>query len=347
MKILIVKLSAIGDVVHTLPALNAMRAYYPHAHITWLVEEDASDLVLGHPALDRVIVSRRKRWLRAFRGSGAVNKVQEAYGFVRKLRDTRYDLIIDFQALLKSSALIALSRGNRKVGFGRGMEHMEGSYLFLNEPIPAIDMEIHALERGLMLLQALGIPSNSVSYDLPIQTQDRDELDRLLTEHGLADSKLLVAINPVAKWETKLWSNQKFGELADRLTARYGADVVFTGSLHDRPTIEEIISVMEGEVLNLAGKTTLMTLAALYEKCRFVVSTDTGPMHVAAASGTPVVALFGPTAPWRTGPFGPEHQVIRVGLECSPCFKRNCDTTACMEQITVDDVLEGIRKLNV
>jgi lipopolysaccharide heptosyltransferase II len=227
------------------------------------------------------------------------------------------------------------------------MEHMEGSYLFLNEPIPAIDMEIHALERGLMLLQALGIPSNSVSYDLPIQTQDRDELDRLLTEHGLADSKLLVAINPVAKWETKLWSNQKFGELADRLTARYGADVVFTGSLHDRPTIEEIISVMEGEVLNLAGKTTLMTLASLYEKCRFVVSTDTGPMHVAAASGTPVVALFGPTAPWRTGPFGPEHQVIRVGLECSPCFKRNCDTTACMEQITVDDVLEGIRKLNV
>jgi 3-deoxy-D-manno-octulosonic-acid transferase/heptosyltransferase-1 len=347
MKILIVKLSAIGDVVHTLPALNAMRAHYPHAHITWLVEEDASDLVLGHPALDRVIISRRKRWLGAFRGSRAVNKVQEAYGFVKELRDTRYDLIIDFQALLKSSVLIALSRGDRKVGFGRGMEHMEGSYLFLNEPIPAVDMEIHALERGLMLLQALGIPSNTVSYHLPIRTKDRDEVDSLLTEHGLADSKLLVAINPVAKWETKLWSNQKFRELAHRLAVRYGADVVFTGSLHDRPTIEKITSVMEGAAINLAGKTTLMTLAALYERCRFVVSTDTGPMHLAAAAGTPVVALFGPTAPWRTGPFGPEHQVIRVGLECSPCFKRKCDTRACMEQITVDGVFGEIKKLDL
>jgi len=347
MNILIVKLSAIGDVIHTLPALNAIRKRYPDARITWLVEEDAAPLVKGHAALDRVLISKRKRWLKGILGPSCLNNMREVYRFLKELRDKRYDLIIDFQGLLKSGILIALSRGRRKIGYGRGMEHMECSYVFLNERVPPVDMDNHALMRSMMLLDAIGIPSNDIEYNLPLQDQDRATIEALLMRHGITESRLLVAINPAAKWETKLWNNSKFAKLADSLIQQYGANVVFTGGSEDRGAVQDIISAMEAKAANLAGETTLRTLAALYEKTDFLVSTDTGPMHIAAAVGTPVVALFGPTAPWRTGPFGPDHQVIRVDMECSPCFKRQCSAIRCMEEISVEQVLDGVQKLGL
>ena len=347
MNILIVKMSAVGDVIHTLPALNAIRKHYPDAHIAWLVEEAASDLVAGHDAVDRVLISGRKRWIKGIFGSGNVGDLKEAYRFIRQLRDTRYDLILDFQSLLKSGVLIGLSKGKRKVGFGKGMEHTEHSYWFLNERVPAVSMEHHALLRGMMLLEALGIPYRGIVFDLPVHNRDRDVVRDLLARHGVTKEKRLVAIHPMAKWDTKLWDNEKFSALADRLMEEFEANVVFTGSLADRDTIEQIISAVQRDAANLAGETTLLTLAALYEQAEFVVSPDTGPMHLAAAVGTPVVALFGPTAPWRTGPFGSGHQIIRAALECSPCFKRKCETKECMERITVEDVIDGIRNLEL
>jgi len=343
--ILIVKLSAIGDVIHTLPALNAVRNYYPNANITWLVEEDASPLVQGHKALNRVLVSKRKHWLKALRSLSFLSTIKEVYGFIKALRDTRYDMILDFQALLKSGILIALARGRRKIGFGKGLEHMEFSYIFLNEHVPAVNMEIHALSRGMMLLNAVGIPTNKVEYKLPVSNHDRKKIDELMKQHGINDVKSLIAINPVAKWETKLWSNKKFAELADMLIDRYGMKIVFTGGIKDYSIIQAITSSMKGRAINFAGKTTLTELAALYERAALVISTDTGPMHLAAAMGTHVVALFGPTAPWRTGPYGPGHHVIKAELECSPCFKRRCETTDCMYQISVMQVFDGVKKM--
>ena len=347
MNILIVKLSAIGDVIHTLPALNAVRNYYPNANITWLVEEDAASLVQGHKALDRVIISKRKRWLKALRSLSLLNTFKEVYGFIKVLRDTRYDMILDFQALLKSGILIAIARGRRKIGFGKGLEHMEHSYIFLNERIPAVDMEIHALSRGMMLLNAIGIPTNEVEYKLPVSNGDREKVDELMKKHGINGVKSLIAINPVAKWETKLWPKERFARLADTIIDEYDVKIIFTGGLEDRPIIQDIMSDMKGRALNLAGHTTLKMLAALYEKTVLVISTDTGPMHLAAAVGTPVVALFGPTAPWRTGPYGIGHQVITAGMGCSPCFKRRCETKDCMKQISVGQVMNGIRILGV
>lgn len=343
MNILIVKMSAIGDVIHTLPALNAIRQHYPEARITWLVEEAAYDLVEGHEALDRVLVSKRKRWLKDLRGPGCFKVVKEAYNFLKGLRDTRYDLILDFQALLKSGILIALASGKRKIGFDKGMEHMEYSYLFLNERIPAVDMEHHALVRSMMLLNALGIETHEIEYKLPVSDRDRNRVDDLLERHRLKMGRKLVAVNPMAKWETKLWPENKFAQLADRLIEQIDARIIFTGSPKDRLVIDEIISTMQGRAVNLAGETTLKMLAALYTKTDIVVSTDTGPMHMAAAIGTPVVALFGPTAPWRTGPYGSGHQIVRAELECAPCFKRRCDTCDCMLKISVDRVLDAVK----
>ena len=345
MNILIVKLSAIGDVIHTLPALNAVRNYYPEANITWLVEEDAASLVIGHRALNRVIVSKRKRWLKALRSLSLLSTIKEVYGFIKVLRDTRYDMILDFQALLKSGILIALAKGQRKIGFGKGLEHMEHSYIFLNERIPAVDMEIHALTRGMMLLNAIGIPTNEVEYKLPVSNDDCEKVDELMKRHGINGVKSLIAINPVAKWESKLWPKERFARLADMIIDEYDAMIVFTGGSEDRPTIKDVMSAMKRRALNLAGQTTLKMLAVLYEKTALVISTDTGPMHLAAAMGTPVVAIFGPTAPWRTGPYGSGHRVVRADLECSPCFKRQCETIDCMHQISVGQVFDAVSKI--
>ena len=345
MNILVVKLSAIGDVIHTLPALNAIRKQYPGAHITWLVEEAAADLIQAHAALNRVLISKRKEWVKGLWGLHWHKNVSAIQQFVRTLRDTEYDIIIDFQGLFKSGILVGLARGKRKVGFDKGMNHMECSYLFYNEKVKPVDMDIHALTRALMLIESIGVHSRDVHYHIPVTTKDRAKTADLLDRHGIGAGTLFVAINPMAKWSSKLWGYAKFARLASQIRADLKAQVVFTGSAKDRLEIAEIESHMGGGVVNLAGKTTLKMLAALYQKAGCVITADTGPMHLAAAVEAPLVAIFGPTAPWRTGPFGEGHRVLREGLDCSPCFKRNCRGMECMKQISVAAVYANVEQV--
>jgi len=342
-------MSAIGDVIHTLPALNALRTYYPNAHITWLVEEAAADIVMGHPALDRIILSKRKQWVKQLKTRQSKAGLKGIISFINTLRDTRYDIVIDFQALLKSAAMTVLSKGKRKIGFAKGMQHAEGSYLFYNEHIPAIDMEVHALKRGLLFLEAMGIPAPDVVYNLPVRNRDRTQISRLLAQNGITGIRKLFCINPQATWETKLWDNTKFAQLADKLSKTYSADIIFTGGPQDVEAIEIIRSQMTSKSVNLAGKTTLKTLASLYDRADLLITTDTGPMHMAAALGTRVLAIFGSTAPWRTGPWGEHCTVVKSGVACSPCFKKKCVNSnlfmECMLKISVTDIQNMVFKV--
>jgi heptosyltransferase I len=345
LKILIVKMSAIGDVIHTLPALTALRRHYPGAQIDWVIEQTAVEAVRGHKALDRLLIWQRKSSIKQFLSGNRYAVVEEIRRLARELRTTRYDLVIDFHALLKSSLWVLLARANRKAGFGRGMEHSEGSHIFLNERVPAISMDVHALDRGLALLNALGVATGQVVYDFPILEENGTEARRALEAAGMKPEDRLLAIHPMTLWPTKLWDNRRFGQLADRLIEK-GFRVAFTGGAADVPVIDQICGGMRHCAIRLDGCTSLKTLAAVYRLALVVISTDTGPMHIAAAVGTPVVALFGPTAPWRTGPYGKEHTVLRVGLDCSPCFRKHCLTTryepmACMRRITVDHVVDA------
>ena len=196
-----------------------------------------------------------------------------------------------------------------------------------------------------MLLNALGIPTSEVEYKLAVSDHDRQKVDDLLRRCGLVNPGRFVVVNPVAKWESKLWSIRKFSQLADRIITKYDARVVFTGSLEDRQTIQQIKAGMTKPAINLAGETTLKMLAALYAKADVVISTDTGPMHLAVAMGTTVVALFGPTAFWRTGPYGSGHQIVTAGQACAPCFKRHCPTIDCMDLISVGQVFDAVSKI--
>ncbi|PKN09332.1 MAG: lipopolysaccharide heptosyltransferase I, partial [Deltaproteobacteria bacterium HGW-Deltaproteobacteria-5] len=320
MNILIVKLSAIGDVIHTLPSLAALRRLYPDAHITWVVEEAASGLVLHHPLLNRVIIFRRKKWIEDLKKGNFQSVRQDTCSFLEELRSRRYDLVIDFHGLLKSVMVVLASGGKRKLGYDSWQEL---SGLFLNEKIPE-DMNKHAVDRYLDFPRYLGAEPGPAEFILPVNAETESR-------------------SRVAYWETKLWDNEKFADLADLIKDRMKMDVVFTGSRKEDAA--DIVSRMRGEGINLGGETTLAELACIYKDALAVISTDSGPMHLAAATGTPVIALFGPTDPARTGPYGTGHVIIRADLSCSPCLLKKCPTRKCMTDIQPEQVLAAVEKL--
>jgi heptosyltransferase-1 len=341
MNILIVKLSAIGDVIHTLPSLAALRKLYPQAHITWVIEEAAADLIARHPHLDRVLVSRRKRWLRAladYRQAGQAMK--EIRAFLKSLRDRPYDLVIDFHGLFKSALIVMISGGRRKLGYD-SMQELSG--LFLNEKIPE-DMEKHAVDRYLDFLRYLKAPEAPPEFLVPIQDENRKRVEKLLEKSGLDRNKPFVAVSPMALWKTKLWEDEKFAKLCDRINSELGINVIFTGG-EEGGMNRRIQSLMARPYLDLGGKTTLRDLACLYQMASLLITTDSGPMHIAAAVGTPVIALFGPTSPARTGPYGQGHVVIRKEMPCSPCFLKKCETRQCMKDISVEEAFEAAKEL--
>lgn len=346
-KILIVKLSAIGDVVQTLPVAEALRNQYPGAYIAWVVEEEAEDLLTGHPSLDRVIVSRRKSWQKRFFKRGEFwSTLREVGEFIRDLRRQDYDWVIDNHGLFKSGLLVFLSRGRRKIGYKRwpGIAE-EGSYLFTNERYKPLDIEKHALERYLDLIVQVGVRVDKPRLRFSLPADSLRKMERLLVENGICGHPLVV-IHPMAEWPTKLWPGERFASLAESLGKKRGASVVFTGSREDEKPVQEILRQINPsqKVLTLAGQTGLKELAGLFSLSDLVVSTDTGPMHLAAAVNAPLIAIFGPTAPWRTGPYGNGHVILRKPLGCSPCFKKKCESMECMNSLSVEEVLKAAEK---
>ena len=361
MNILIVKLSAIGDVIHTLPSLAALRHCYPDADITWVVEEAAADLLADHPDLNRVIVSGRKRWLNELRRGQITAPLREMLLFLRDLRRHPYDLVIDFHGLFKSAVIVLLSGGKRKLGYD-SLQELSG--LFYNEKIPE-KMGTHAVDRYLDFVRHVAGKSGAAclaeapEFRITVGEKEKRRVAALLEENsailttrekdggdgrsGGREEGRFVAVNPVAFWETKLWEEEKFAELCDRLREELGIGIVLTGG--ESAPLERICRKMRTKAVNLGGRTMLRELACIYREAALLVTTDSGPMHLAAAVGTPIVALFGPTDPARTGPYGPGHRIIRKGLSCSPCFRKRCETPRCMADISVEEVFTAVKEM--
>ncbi|MEE9614153.1 MAG: lipopolysaccharide heptosyltransferase II [Thermodesulfobacteriota bacterium] len=337
MKILIIKLSSIGDVVQTLPALESLRRGHPRAKIDWLVEEAASDIVVGHPMLDEVVVVKGRGW---------VKDTAENFRVARSLAEKRYDMVLDFQGLLKSGIWVYFSKGERRVGFANAREM---SHLFLTEKLPPYDIERHAVERYLDLARcAGGAEAEGEAFSTPLHVGEEagEAASGLLEDGGINGETDFFVVNPRARWETKLWPEERFAEVIRLAQERLGMRAVIVGSPPDRAAAERIAEMAgKGNTINLAGRTSLKQLAFVMGRASFVLTVDSGPMHMAAAAGTPVVAIFGPTAPWRTGPYGKMHSVIRKEMDCSPCFSRKCARLKCMDAIAAEDVMDAIVRL--
>jgi lipopolysaccharide heptosyltransferase I len=345
MRILVVKLSALGDVIHALPVVTTLKGAYPTSRIDWLVEEMAEPIVRCHPEVDGVLVSRRGGWLADLKKPPRWPVVcRELNDLIRQLRRQKYDLAIDLQGLLKSGIWMSLAPARRKLGYDGTRE---GSYLFLNDRIPPVSPDLHAVDRYLALVKAVGANASKVDFGLSVLPEARESLRNLIKSSPWDESKPYAVLVPTARWETKEWGAASFASLADRLFDEFGLQSAITGVHEDAPTVEEIMKRMRRQAVNLAGKTDLHTLMALMEGARVVISTDSGPMHLAAAIGTPVVGVFGPTAPWRTGPYGKGHRAIRSSITCSPCFQRQCSHKTCMARVRHQEVLAAVHEVLV
>ncbi|HUJ11677.1 MAG TPA: glycosyltransferase family 9 protein [Verrucomicrobiae bacterium] len=307
MRILVIKPSSLGDVVHALPAVSLIRRHFPEAHIAWLIRDSLVSLLKNCPIINERIKFRR-------------HEMATFPSLLWQLHRGRFDMVIDLQGLFRSGVMAAAARAPRRIGLS---DAREGARWFYNEVVPV--QRAHAIERYLLAAKHLGCEMTPVEFPLGISSRVRTE--------GL------IAVHPSARWKTKLWGDSRFAELVRRLPSQR---VIVTGSVADRQRCDWIAQGRR----NIAGGTDLFELTELYSRCSVVITNDSGPMHIAAAVGTPVVAIFGPTDPELTGPFGKQHVVLRAGIACSPCLKDHCSHTPrmeCMSLVTVDQVLAAAK----
>lgn len=352
-RILIVKPSSIGDVVNALPFLSSLRQRYPDRYIAWLVEEEAAELLLGHPLLDQVIVSGRRRWGRQlrtpFRGSPILREITAC---IAELRQGRYDLVIDLQGLLKSAMMVMCAGAQYRVGLAGARE---GSARALTHVVSLPPGPLHAVDRYLEVARFLGADTLSKACVLPSRPEDGVQAEALLTEAGVGPNTPVIALNPQARWRTKLWEEERFARVGEILAHRHGARILVIGSPADLPPVKRIARRMNPAPFVTAGRTDLRVLMALLRRIDLLVTVDSGPMHLAAALGTPLVALFGATDPRLIGPYGCDLSagqaggvVLRAPLPCSPCSKRRCqidEDRLCMRSITVEEVADAASAL--
>jgi len=336
MKILIVKLGAIGDVVHTLPALAAMRRAWPEAHLTWVVERGgAAKLLRDNPCLDELIEVDTRGWRKNLLGGETRTAIKTA---VAKLRG--FDVALDFQGLLKSGMMMWLSRAPRRIGFAKEALREPASAYLMTERVKVDDHD-HIIKKNLQLIAHLGI-SIEGAYEFPLGIS--------FTEQQFAEQQIdqrggnVAIINPGGGWPTKLWNAQGFAAIADRLWDNYGWRSVVTYGPGEEALAQSVVAHSRSGAVELLDST-LKQFFALAQRARLFLGGDTGPLHLAAAAGTPIVGIYGPTPARRNGPFSPADVIVeRFDLDCRvDCFRRSCSHTSCMN-IPVEAVWQQVQK---
>jgi len=362
--ILLIRLSALGDVVHGLPVAAFLKETIPGARITWLVEPPAAPLVLNNPAVDQVIVFPKKKWQ-----SGLANPTlwyetaSGVAGFHKTLQQSGFTAALDLQGLLKSALLAVASGAPRRFGFRGTREGADrlltdaidvGDYFGYGQHVISLNLKLahqmcHRLGYAPEKPPELGSQHPAV---FPLPAPPQESLDRV--ENWLAvvrpEAPLAVLI-PGTTWNTKIWPREKWAELAIKLATEDGYRLAVIGGPAETLTNAYIESefgmrATAGGFINLTEKTSLLDLIALFKRTNLVVGADTGPMHLATAvGGVPVVGVYGSTPPGRNGPFGPQTRAVALGLTCQPCHQKRCPlgTIACLKDLPAEQVHAEIR----
>jgi heptosyltransferase-1 len=349
--LLVVKLGPIGEVIHALPAVRALRTAFPQARLGWVVEQSSASLVRSHSWIDAAIEWDRRRW-------GSFRHL------VRRLRRDRWDVAADFQGTFTSGLIARLTRAPRRVGF---LPSLEAAHWFYNEYVPLESLDLHAVERNLALATKLGGAAPAATIDRPyllhlppacsvsgksgITLEPSDE-DLAAVEAWRRSRRFdgnreqLVVLNPHSSRPAHRWPAQHYIRLVQRLLQRPQVRVALAGGVGSREVCDEIAAPFGESVWRADGRFSPLGMAALFSLASAVVSGDAGPLHLAAAVGAPVIALFGASNSLRTGPYTSEALVLEAELACSPCLAKTCplkyDPPLCMEQIHVDRVLAAV-----
>lgn len=330
-RILIVRLSAIGDVVHGIPVLCALRSRMPGAHLGWVVEGRAAHLLDGHPALD-ALVRVPRGWLRSPR---------EVWRLRQRLRALRFDTAIDLQCLTKSAVAAWLSGARRRIGKA-GEDGRELSRWFHNELVAAGGD--HVIDHYLELCRPLGIESPEVRFDLPERAEDRQSIESFLQTCGMKRRRFAI-LNPGAGWPSKIWPAERYGELARHLARNHGVEsIAVWGGATELPLAEAIVRSSDGHA-RLAPPTTMTELAALCRRATLFVGSDTGPMHLAVAVGTPTISMHGPSRAEWCGAYGPTNIRLQVRYEEGSALERRKADDSAMRAIEMPMVAEACDRL--
>jgi lipopolysaccharide heptosyltransferase II len=334
LKILILKPSSLGDVVQALPVLRLLKRHRPEAEIFWWIDSHFAPLLEDDPDLTGVVRFERRRW-------AAPRHWPEMFLSLRWLREQDFDWVIDLQCLARSGAFAWLANGKFLIGLD---EVREGARGFYDLAVRRASFHTHAVDWYLAVLPPLGVPVHDDFQWLPEQPQVADTVkSKWQTGHGR-----WIAIQPGARWPNKRWPVEYFAGLI-RLLAKKFPDARFAilGSREDKPVGGLIADADPERCFNLCGQTSLPEMVEWVRLCDLMITNDTGPMHVAAALGKPLVALFGPTEPRRTGPYGHLDDVLRIDLPCSPCLKSHCTyvkPNECLNAISPAMVFERARE---
>jgi ADP-heptose:LPS heptosyltransferase len=325
--ILIILMGSLGDVARGLCLVSHIKAHRPESRITWLVEPKCADLVGLHPQIDHVIEFKRKRPVAAMRD------------LYQNLQKEHFDITLDLQRILKSGFFSLLSRAKRRIGFHR-RNAKELNWLFNNESIPDCDENLPKLGHYLKFTEHLGLPEPN-RLDFGLKSLD---VNKLIPPAVAAIQNSFIAVVMGSSWESKDWNFEGYGQLVQQVIKNLKRHVVLLGG-GDQWTVAEkqLQKANSPNIINLTGNS-LIEMTAVLKAAAAAVGPDSGPGHLAAAVGTPYVTLFGPTPASRHVPYGCEHLIVQSGLDCAPCYQRQCPdrNNQCMQNIELDDVVEKI-----
>lgn len=335
-RICLIKPSAFGDVVQTLPLLPVLRERFPQASVSWVIQDGLADLLEGHPYLDEVIRVERRPSLHSWRG------------LLRRLKQARFDLVFDLQGLLRTAVMTAATRAPLRIGLETARE---GSRLACHFLLPDTGRMVPAHLRYWRVAEALGMERFRRETVVPILSEDRDWARQRLEPI----SGPVLAVHPGARWPTKRWPADKFAVVAAKARRVFGLSPVIIGGRDELPFAGQLGHLLRrflpsAPAMNLAGETSLRQLAAILEKADVLLSNDSGPMHLAAGLGTPVVGVFTCTDPRRSGPPGEEHELVSTAVFCAGSYKKRCPHRghkhmACMEELAIERVWQGFVRL--
>lgn len=342
-RILLIKPSSLGDVIHALPVLDGLRQRYPTARIDWLIASPFASLLAGHPLLDALVEFDRKRFGRLWRSPSAAAAFLR---FLRQLRQRRYDLVIDLQGLFRTGFIAYVTGAIIRIGFG---DAREGAPRFYTHHLVGSSGNVHAVDRYLQVGDMLGFTRGPVRFPLPLTDTDRSAAAALLRNRASEPFARIVAVAPGARWETKCWLPERYASTIDALHgSSEDTACVLLGGPDEISRCAEITSRCRTTPLDLAGKTSLRQLAALIERADLVICQDSATAHIAAALDRPLVCITGPTNPLRTGPYRRMSDVVWLEPECAPCYLRRLSQCPhdhrCMRDLTVERVLDAARQ---
>lgn len=336
-KILIIRRSALGDTIHTLPLAAVLREKFPNAEIDWIVEDKAAQFIENNPLLNKVYVIHKK-----------TGGMKEFIRLIQEIRHKKYDIAIDTQQLLKSGIILGLSAAKRKIALSDGREF---SGIFANEIIktnrPQFDINYHVIKRNLEIAKYLGANAENIAFVLPESSQEAKQKAQEIFKK-LDNNKKTIIIAPETTWENKHWQVENWSELIKIYKDK--ANIIYTGTQNDKGLSRKILSGFnEEDILNLQGKTNLAELPEIFKLADLVISPDSGSAHIAWATGKPaIITLFFATSAERTAPFGEKYYSVQADCNCSPCMKKICirnDKNVCTKKINLQTIVKLVNKV--